>query len=433
MLLHKPQSMHAEKNSVTYGGSEASREGKRGFSTFSSLNNVNYRYLWIGNLFNTAGLWIQQVTVGWLVWELSGSAAMVGIAAALRFVPFILLGPLGGVAADRLDRRHLLMVTQTIMAAAAGVFAVVVALDWVRVWHAMVFSFVMGCGFTLNMPVRQSLIANTVPLRELGNAIALNATAVNASRVVGPAAGGVLIVAFGAAGNFLLQAVLYLCMVAVIFPMKATYRDDIPVSTASAFGSLKEGIRYVWEDKTLFGLVILSFIPSLFVMPILQILPIFTERVLHAGADIYGYLMASFGVGGLLATLTMASFGSTIRSGWMGILSLSSAAVMVILLSRSGLAGIAFCLLAAVGFTIMTFKVNNNTLVQMRAPDALRGRIMSIYQLDHALTPLSYTLLGVCADLFSAPAAMAASGLLGLVSVVVLMASVKQIRELRKL
>ncbi|MCG6537922.1 MAG: MFS transporter, partial [Syntrophales bacterium LBB04] len=158
---------------------------------------MDYRYLWIGNLFNMAGFWIQQVTISWLVWELSGSATMVAIASGLRSLPFLFMGPLGGVAADRLDRRHLLMFTQTIMAAAAVLFAAVVALGWVRVWHAMGFSFMMGCGLAMNMPVRQSLIANTVSRKDLGNAIALNAMATNATRVIGPAAGGVLIVAFG--------------------------------------------------------------------------------------------------------------------------------------------------------------------------------------------------------------------------------------------
>ena len=373
------------------------------------------------------------MTVGWLVWELSGSATMVGIASSLRFVPFLFMGPLGGVAADRMDRRRLLMITQTVMAAAAVLFAVVVALDWVRVWHAMVFSFVMGCGFTMNTPVRQSLIANTVPLKELGNAIALNATAINATRIIGPAVGGVLIVAFGVAGNFLLQAGLYLCMVAVIFPMKVPYRDTMSASKASAFRSLKEGIQYVWGNKTMFGLMMLSFIPSLFVMPILQIMPAFTEEVLHAKADIYGYLMTSFGVGALLATLTMASFGSVIRSGWLGIAALLCAAIFVILFSQSTLLWVAFLLLAALGFSQMTFRVNNNTLVQTLAPDSLRGRVMSIYQIDHALMPLASSALGVCADLFSAPTAMAASGILCLVVMGVLMASVKQIRDLRKL
>ena len=119
------------------------------------------------------------------------------------------------------------MITQTVMAAVALLFAAVVALGWVRVWHAMLFSFVMGCGFAMTAPVRQSLIANTVPIKELGNAIALNSTAVNSTRIVGPAVGGVLIVTVGVAGNFLLQAGLYLCMVAVIFPMKVPYRDII--------------------------------------------------------------------------------------------------------------------------------------------------------------------------------------------------------------
>jgi MFS family permease len=406
---------------------------RKGFRTFASLRNTDYRYLWIGNLFNAAGLWIQQVTIGWLVWELSGSATMVGIVSGLRFVPFIFMGPLGGVAADRMDRRRLLMITQTVMAAAAVLFAVVVALDWVRVWHAMVFSFMMGCGFAMNMPVRQSLIANTVPLKELGNAIALNATAVNATRIIGPAVGGVLIVAFGAAGNFLLQAGLYLCMVAVIFPMKVPYRDTMSASKTSALRSLKEGIQYVWGNKTMFGLMMLSFIPSLFLMPILQIMPAFASEVLHARANIYGYLMASFGIGGLLATLIMASFGSIIRSGWLGIVALSSSAIFVILFSQSTHLWVAFFSLAAVGFSQLTFRINNNTLVQTLAPDSLRGRVMSIYQLDHALIPLASSALGVCADIFSAPTAIAASGILGLVLTVVLMASVKQIQDLRKL
>jgi MFS family permease len=412
-------------------GSEAPKKRTTGRDTFSSLRTADYRYLWVGNLFNMAGQWIQQVTLGWLVWELSGSAMMVGITAGLRSLPFIFMGPLGGVVADRVDRRRLLMAVQIVMAALAVLFAVVVAMDWVRVWHAMLFSFVMGCGFAMNMPVRQALIANTVPREELGNAIALSAMAGNASRIVGPAAGGVLIVAFGAAGNFLLQAGLFLCMVATIIPMKTPFRDNTSDTKTSALQSLKEGIVYVWGNKTMFGLMILSFIPSLFVMPVLHILPVFTDAVLHAKANIYGYLVASFGVGGLLATLTLASFGNAIRSGWLGIMALTCAQFFVILFSQSSLPWVAFLSLSAIGFSMMTFRVNNNTLVQMLSPDQLRGRVMSIYHIDHALTPLASSVLGICADLFSAPTAMAAAGLVGLASMIVLMVSVKEIRDLR--
>jgi MFS family permease len=414
-------------------GSESPKKPLQGFRMFSSLRHVDYLYLWIGNLFNTAGMWIQQVTLAWLVWELSGSATMVGIVSGLRFLPFIFLGPLAGVAADRLDRRHLLLITQTVMAALAVLFAGVVVMGWVRVWHAVVFSFIMGCGYTINMPARQSLIANAVPLEELGNAIALNAMGFSATRVIGPAVGGVLIMTFGAAGNFLLQAVLFLCMVAVIFPMHVSSRDSAAASKESAVSSLKEGIHYVWTNKTMFGLVILSFIVSLFIMPVMQILPAFTEKVLHGNADVYGYLMASFGVGGFLGTLAMASFERRIGKGITSIVALLSAAVFVIILSQSRLPSIAFLLLAAVGFSQVVFYISNNTLVQMLAPDTLRGRVTSIYQLDHAIQPIGFFALGICVDIFSAPSSVAGAGILGLLMTVGLLASVKQIRDLRKL
>lgn len=415
---------------VTDIKSEVKQERRKGLHTFSSLHNTDYRYLWIGNFFNMTGFWIQLVTVGWLVWELSGSATLVGIAGGLRSIPFIVMGPLGGVLADRLDRRRLLITTQTIMAVIALVFAMLVALHWVRVWHAMVFSFLMGCGFTLNMPVRQSLVANTVPRSDLGNAIALNAMANNATRVVGPAVGGILIVAFGAAGNFLLQAALYLCMVAIIFPMRVPYRDTASASDASALRNLQEGIQYVWGNKTLFGLMMLSFIPALFVMPIFQILPAFTDHVLHAQANVYGYLMAASGLGGLLGSFTMASFGGIVRNGWLGIIALSVASFFVILFSQASQLWTAFVLFPMIAFSMMVFRVNNNTLVQTMAPDELRGRVMSIYQLDQAMAPLGSFVLGACADVFSTTAAMAGSGILGLAVMFTVMASVKQMRDL---
>jgi MFS family permease len=409
---------------------EVKQELRKGLHPFSSLRNTDYRYLWIGNFFIMAGFWIQMVTVGWLVWELSASATMVGITGGLWSLPFIVMGPLGGVLADRLDRRRLLMTTQTVMAVIALLFAADVALHWVRVWHAMVFSFLMGSGFTLNQPVRQSLVANTVPRNELGNAIALNAMAMNATRVVGPAVGGVLIVAFGATWNFLLQAALYLCMVAIIIPMKVPYRDTASASDASPLRNLQEGIQYVWGNKTLFGLMILSFIPALFVMPNFQIMPAFTDHVLHAKANVFGYLMAVSGFGGLLGSFTMASFGGNIRSGWLGIIALSFATFFVILFSQSSQLWTAFVLLPMIGFSMMIFRVNNTTLVQTLAPDELRGRVMSIYQLDQALAPLGSFVLGVCADVFSITTAMAGSGILGLLVMCTVMASVKQMRDL---
>jgi MFS family permease len=168
-------------------------------------------------------------------------------------------------------------------------------------------------------------------------------------------------------------------------------------------------------------------------MPVIQLLPVFTEEVLHSGANVYGYLMSAFGVGGLLATLVMAYFGDTIRSGLLGIMALVLSSVLVVVFSRSGLLPLSLVLMGAMGLSQMMFRVNNNTLVQTIAPDELRGRVMSIYQLDHALMPLASFILGVCAELFSAPNAVAVSGLLGLAATAVLMVAIKPMRDVRKL
>ena len=197
--------------------------------------------------------------------------------------------------------------------------------------------------------------------------------------------------------------------------------------------SLHEVINYIWNEKKLLSLIILSYIPAFFVIPITHIMPAFTGEVLHADANVYGYLMSSFGVGGLLATLYMASFSVTVRGGWLGLLSVGFATVMIILLSQSKSPWVALLLYASVGFVTVLFRVNNNTLVQMLSPDSLRGRITSIYQMDQAFTFLASTALGGIADVFSVPTAMAVSGCMGLLFLILLFSFVRPMRNLRNL
>lgn len=401
-----------------------------GFNVFSSLSNRNYRYLWFATLFSMSGQWIQEITLGWLVWEMSHSAMVVGITTGLRTIPYLFMGPLSGVIADRIDRRRILIFVQVGMATVAILFAVVVAMEWVRVWHAMLFSFVTGCGFSMCMPVMQALVANTVAREGLGNAIALSAMAFNVSRVVGPALAGVLIVTTGAGGNFLLQAILFMFVVGTIFLMKTPFRDTGSGVQVSLFKSLHQGVQYVWNEKPLLSLIILSFVPAFCVIPITSIMPAFTGTVLQADAHVYGYIMASFGIGGLLATLFMASSSNNARGGWLGILSLGCTTSLVILLSLAELSWVACLFFASVGFSMILFRVNNNTLVQMLSPDSLRGRITAIYQMDRVVTPLASFALGLIADIYSAPAAMAIAGSVGLLSVILLFSFFRPIRDL---
>ena len=402
------------------------------FALFS-LSNRNYRNLWLATLCNTSGQWIQQITLSWLVWELSKSAMIVGITTGLRTIPYLFIGPVSGVIADRIDRRRILITAQTAMATIAILFALVVAMDWIRVWHAMLFSFIMGCGFSMCQPVMQALVANTVPRKDLGNAIALSAMAQNVSRVVGPALGGILIVSLGAAGNFLLQAVLFIGVVAAVFAIKTPFRDAAPGVHASIFKSLQEGVKYIWNEKALLSLITLSFIPSFFVVPITHIIPAFTGMVLKADATTYGYLMAAYGIGGLLATLFMAASSVNVRGGWLGILSLGCGTLLIFLLSLSKVPWTACLLFTAAGFSMIMFRINNNTLVQILTPDSLRGRITAIYQMDHALTPLASFILGAMADLFSVPTAMKLASMGGLFTLILLFTCVRAVRNLRSL
>ncbi len=402
-------------------------------SIFASLRHKNYRYLWISNVLGRGGLWVQQTTLAWLVWKLSGSATIVGITAGLWTLPFLFIGPFSGVLADKIDRRRLLMVTTTLMAVIAVLFAVVVAMDWVQVWHAVLFSLLMGCGSAIFMPVSQALIANTVPREGMPNAIALSALAFNTSRVLGPALGGILIVTLGAAGNFLLQAGLFLSLVVILLPMKTPYRDTETKTEISLLKGLREGGHYIWNDKSLFALIILSFIPSFFVIPITQLLPAFTDLVLRSEANTYGYLMASFGIGGVLATLILASSRGSTRNGWLGIISLASATSFLILLSQARVPWIAFLLVPFIGLSMMLFRVNNNTLVQILSPDRLRGRITSIYLVDRAMIPFASFVLGAIADLFSVSVAIEFSGVVGLLSLIALMCFAKPVRDIPKI
>src|SRR5918992_1153604 len=277
--------------------------------TFSSLRNRDYRFLWTGNLFNSGANWLQQLTVGWLVFDLSQSPFLVGTVGGFRAVPFLLIGPWAGVLADRVDRRKLVLLSQTLLAASAFLFALLVVSGQVQVWHAFVYITVSGVAHSILQPVRQALVANTVPKEDLGNAYALNVVTITSSRFVLPAIGGVLISAFGFTVNFFVESALYLVLALLIIPMHTPYREQSRHRHASALADLKEGVRYVWQDKPILQLIVMSFIPNFLVQPCLYLLPVFAGAVLHRGPEIYGTLLSINGIGGVVGGVVITSFG----------------------------------------------------------------------------------------------------------------------------
>ena len=398
--------------------------------TFSSLRHRNYRYLWIGNLFNNGANWLQQLTVGWLVWDLSGSPLLVGMVGGFRAAPFLLIGPWSGVLADRFDRRKLVFFSQSLLAGSAFSFALLVASGQVQTWHAFAYIAISGTAHSILQPVRSALVANTVPREDLTNAYALHAMGITSSRFVWPAIGGILVGTLGFSVNFFIESVLYVALAILIIPMQTPYREESRARHSSALTDLKEGIRYVWQDKTILKLMVMSFVPNFFIQPCLYLLPVFAGAVLNRGPEIFGTLLSVNGVAGFSATVIIASFGFILNKGKASLAALTLASIGAITLGQSHWLLLSLVAVALIGFGQTIFRVSNGTLIQTLAPDDLRGRIQSIYHFDHGFVPLASLLIGIFAEFYSAPLAVTVVGMLGFGLSLYFLIAFRRIRQL---
>ena len=393
-------------------GEPPERERRRGrlhpgrFNTFTSLRHRDFLLLWLSNLCNASAVWFQQITIPWVVWEISGSPFLVGIAAGMRSIPFLVIGPMAGVFADRVDRRKIVLVTQSVMAmvvlAFAGAVQLGVVVGTLGVIYALAFSFITGTLHSLIQPVRQAMVANTVPREDLWNAVALNSIAGNVARVVGPGLGGVLIAWLGPALNFFLEGILYVLMVLVMVPIALPYREAITARRASMLANLKQGFSYVLSEQVVLRLLLVACISDILLAPVIHLMPVIATEVLGQGSEVYGFLVLATGVGGIISTISFASLGGVFRRGSVGLLALMFLSASAILLGLSTWVWVSLIAMFGFGFFRLAFKINNNTLVQTTIPDALRGRVMSIYHLDHGITPLASMTLGLIAEFWPA-------------------------------
>ena len=363
-------------------------------------------------------MWFQQITIPWLVWEISGSPFLVGIAAGMRSIPFLAIGPMAGVFADRIDRRKMVLVVQSIMAVVVLAFAAAIHMGFVvgglGVIYALVFSFITGVLHSLIQPVRQAMVANTVPREDLWNAIALNSIAGNVARVLGPGLGGVLIAWLGPALNFYIEGVFYILMVLAMIPIALPYREAVTATRSSVLSNLKQGFSYVLSEQLVLRLLLVACISDILLAPVIHMMPVIADEVLGRGSEVYGFLVLATGVGGIISTISFASLGGVFRKGSVGLLALMLLAGSAILLGASTWLWVSLVAMFGFGFFRLAFKINNNTLLQTTIPDALRGRVMSIYHLDHGITPLASMTLGLIAEFYPANLVVLMVGILSL-------------------
>lgn len=385
---------------------------------FSSLRIRNYRLYWYGTVVGNAGDWMDQIALNWLIWQMTGSGAYLGLLAFCRAAPILFFTLIGGALADRVERRRLMQGTQTFAMFLALLLAALVLLDVVQVWHVLVIAALRGVFMSLNMPTRQALISDIVGREHLMNAIALNSATMNLTKVLGGSLGGILITIIGVGGVFLLNGLSFLVMIVslammTIPPLVATKERK------SIVGSIGEGLSYIRHNVQMRSLIILALVPMMLGMPYMSLLPVFADNVLDIGNEGYGILVACTGVGAMIGALTIAALSNMQHRGKVMLLVMIMFGVMLLLFSRSTNTTLSFALLLGVGAGQTTFMALNNTLLQSLATDEMRGRVMSIFFLNRGMLPLGTLGAGVATEIigvqWTVTIMAAALALLGLV------------------
>ncbi|MDQ3870530.1 MAG: MFS transporter [Chloroflexota bacterium] len=386
----------------------------------TALAHRNFRLFWGGQLVSLVGTWMQTVAQGWLVLELTNDPFALGLAAAFQFVPVLVLGLFGGIVADTLPKRPMLIGTQASAMALALVLAALVATGTVQVWHVYLLAALLGVVNALDMPVRQSFVVEMVGRADVANAVALNSAVFNASRIVGPAIAGVLIGTLGIAACFFVNGVSYVAVLLALLAMRprellSPPRVQFERTWRGVLGQLQEGLAYVRHTPpVLLAIAVLGIVATVG-MNFNVLIPILARDVLRGGADAFGFLMAASGLGSLASAL-MIAYGQrpTLRLLLFGA-GIFGLALVFLSLSRS--LPLSLLLMVVLGWGVIAIAATTNTLIQLTVPDELRGRVMSLYTTVFAgSTPLGGLLSGTVAALAGAPAALLVGGVLSVLT-----------------
>ncbi|HEV7678181.1 MAG TPA: MFS transporter [Candidatus Dormibacteraeota bacterium] len=368
--------------------------------TFDSLRkHRNYRLYFSGQVVSATGTWVQSVAQAWLVIQLTHSPVAVGLLAVCQFGPFALFGLLGGALTDRLDYRRTLLATQTAMMAAALVLGTLALTHVVQVWMVDAVAVFYGLVQVLDVPARQSFTVQMVGREELSNAVALNASLFNASRIVGPGLGGLIIATAGVGICFILNAASFLAVIGGLLLMRTAELHPVLRAErgATLFANVKEGLAYARRTPRARLVLTMMAVAATLGMNFNVLLPVLASHTLHSGPEVFGLLSACFGLGALAGALLSASLARALMP--LLIAAAAGFGVFELLLAvQSSVVGAAI-LLGLVGVCFTLYTANSNSMLQLMVPDQLRGRVMSLYAyVFFGTAPLGGLLAGWLAD-----------------------------------
>jgi len=378
---------------------------------FRAFKYRDFRLMWLGACTSSIGTWMQKLAQAWLVCELSKSPFLLGLDAFLAELPIFLFSLVGGAIADRHDRRHLLLFSQYVQMACAFALALLVALGQVQVWHILALSFVSGFGQAFGAPAYQALLPSLVPLKDLSNAIALNSIQFNLARVVGPVLGGLALTHLGAAWCFGLNGFSFIPVIITIMMVRARY---VPAKSSSTLiASMRQGLSFVRAREGMRPLVVLAFLMTMLGVPISVFLPVFASEVFHQGPNAYTVLLSTFGAGSIVGALGVAALTRQVNQGRTTLYLLIVLGVVTGAFALSTVMALSLVFLFIAGACLVAVFSLVATLVQEITSDAMRGRVMSVYNVAfRGGMPAGSLVTGALVPHTGAPAALAANGFL---------------------
>lgn len=398
---------------------------------FGALRHRNFRLFFLGQLISLVGTWMQQVAQAWLVLTLTNSAFYVGLVGALGSLPVLLFALHAGTVADRMSKLKLIILTQTAAMLLAFVLAALVYAKVVTVWHVIILAALLGVVNAFDVPGRQSFFVELVGKEDLMNAIALNSSAFNVTRVLGPAVAGVLIGKLGVGMCFLLNGVSFLAVLAALFAIRVPPHRP-PALPPSTWAHIREGLSYVRHDRRMFTLLVNVAVVSILGYPFLVLMPVMARDVLHQGAMEFGWMSSAVGLGALGGALLLAAYARRLPKG--RVLRDAATAFGVVLaayaLARSF--PLVLALLVLTGFTMLVSTATTNTLLQTLTPDQMRGRTMSVFTLAYVgMGPIGAFQAGFFADRVGVPVTMLVGGLVCTLFTAAVFQRVPELRNLR--
>jgi MFS family permease len=411
---------------------------------FGALSdNPHYRSYWLGNQANTLVMQMQMVANGYLAFTLTGSAAALGLAAFAQSLPMLVFSPLGGVLADRIQKRRLLLWIQALQCLISIVIGVLVAIDRIEYWHLLVSAAIQGMSFAVMMPTRQSWIPQLVPRHDLTSALALNNAGMNASRVLGPSLAGVLIAVpwFGVRGVYFLRVLAFAWVLFTLLQIPILGEPEARRITSGGIerlrdlgGQLTSGLRYIWRHETLRSLFIFAVVTMLLGQSYQQLLPAYALGVFDVGAEGQGVMQAVVGIGALIGSLTMAYLSQNPNRAKIQAYTGTGLGLALMLFGLCAAFQQFFISLIALFLVGLTLDFNatiNQTLIMLNAERSLYGRVMSVYMMTFALSGFSASAAGYLMDQVGGAATMLAQGLVLAVFVVLIATFNKGYRSIR--